>query len=97
MRKGLSSSAAVCVLVVKCFADVYDIELDMATIMELAYLGQSCVKLLDINDSLNDLIIYLYDMYAYINRGNEDTVEMRSHGPVCGHGSGKYWVDDIQL
>ena len=39
MRKGLSSSAAACVLVVKCFAKVYDIEMDMATTMELAYLG----------------------------------------------------------
>ena len=64
MRKGLSSSAAVCVLIVKCFADVYDIELDMATIMELAYLGQACVKLIDINDSLNDSTIYLYHMYT---------------------------------
>ena len=39
MRKGLSSSAAVCVLVVKCFAEVYGIDLDMSTTMELAYLG----------------------------------------------------------
>ena len=39
MRKGLSSSAAVCVLIVKCFAEVYGIEIDMATTMELAYLG----------------------------------------------------------
>lgn len=40
MRKGLSSSAAVCVLVAKCFDAVYNLELDIGDIMELAYLGE---------------------------------------------------------
>lgn len=40
MKKGLSSSAAVCVLIVKCFAAVYDLNLDMTQVMEYAYLGE---------------------------------------------------------
>jgi galactokinase len=40
MRKGLSSSAAVCVLTAKCFDAVYELDLDMKEIMEIAYLGE---------------------------------------------------------
>jgi galactokinase len=40
MRKGLSSSAAVCVLIAKCFDAVYGLDLDMKEIMEVAYLGE---------------------------------------------------------
>jgi galactokinase len=40
MRKGLSSSAAVCVLVVKAFDAVFGLNLSMAEVMELAYKGE---------------------------------------------------------
>ncbi|RYG64186.1 GHMP kinase, partial [archaeon] len=40
MKKGLSSSAAVCVLVVKAFALHYNIPLDTAEVMDLAYKGE---------------------------------------------------------
>lgn len=40
MGKGLSSSAAVCVLVVKCFAAVYDLDLSLNECMEAAYRGE---------------------------------------------------------
>jgi len=40
MKKGLSSSAAVCVLVVNCFAAVYGWELDQNETMALAYRGE---------------------------------------------------------
>jgi hypothetical protein len=37
MGKGLSSSAAVCVLVTKCFNEAYGLELTLKEIMETAY------------------------------------------------------------
>lgn len=40
MKKGLSSSAAVCVLVVMCFAALFGWELDQNEIMALAYKGE---------------------------------------------------------
>lgn len=40
MQKGLSSSAAVCVLIVKCFASVYNVEIDINKQMEIAYSGE---------------------------------------------------------
>jgi galactokinase len=40
MKKGLSSSAAVCVLVVQCFDAVYDCGMDTSEVMELAYIGE---------------------------------------------------------
>jgi len=40
MKKGLSSSAAVCVLTVRCFDAVYGLGLTMEQVMELAYLGE---------------------------------------------------------
>lgn len=40
MRKGLSSSAAVCVLVVQAMNLVYGLHLDTTSIMELAYRGE---------------------------------------------------------
>lgn len=40
MKKGLSSSAAVCVLVVKSFASCFNLTLDLQEIMELAYKGE---------------------------------------------------------
>lgn len=41
MKKGLSSSAAVCVLVVRSFSAVYNLQLSMEEIMELAYEGET--------------------------------------------------------
>jgi galactokinase len=40
MKKGLSSSAAVCVLVVQCFSDFFQLNLETQQVMELAYLGE---------------------------------------------------------
>lgn len=40
MKKGLSSSAAVCVLVVQSFSDLFQLHLDVRQIMELAYEGE---------------------------------------------------------
>jgi galactokinase len=40
MGKGLSSSAAVCVLVVRCFSALYGLDLSLAAVMELAYCGE---------------------------------------------------------
>jgi len=40
MRKGLSSSAAVCVLVVRCFCELHRLEMPMSEVMELAYQGE---------------------------------------------------------
>lgn len=40
MKKGLSSSAAVCVLVAKCFSDIYSLNMSHAELMEIAYLGE---------------------------------------------------------
>ena len=40
MKKGLSSSAAVCVLVVQCFEAVYGCSMDISEVMELAFEGE---------------------------------------------------------
>lgn len=40
MKKGLSSSAAVCVLVVEAFNAVFELNLKLAAVMELAYKGE---------------------------------------------------------
>jgi hypothetical protein len=40
MKKGLSSSAAVCVLVVQAFSDFFQLNLPLPQVMELAYLGE---------------------------------------------------------
>lgn len=40
MKKGLSSSAAVCVLVVQSFSDFFQLNLDVRQVMELAYEGE---------------------------------------------------------
>jgi galactokinase len=40
MKKGLSSSAAVCVLVATCFNLVYGLNLDRDEVMEIAYQGE---------------------------------------------------------
>jgi mevalonate kinase len=40
-RKGLSSSAAACVLVARCFGAAYGLELDVKDEMELAYRGEA--------------------------------------------------------
>ena len=40
MRKGLSSSAAICVLITKCFNEIYQLQLTMKEIMETAYKGE---------------------------------------------------------
>lgn len=40
MKKGLSSSAAVCVLIAKCFNEVFHLGLERSEIMELAYKGE---------------------------------------------------------
>jgi len=42
MKKGLSSSAAVCVTIAKCFNILFDLNFDMQTIMEIAYQGERC-------------------------------------------------------
>ena len=40
MKKGLSSSAAVCVLVASAFSAVYDLKFSHEELMELAYIGE---------------------------------------------------------
>lgn len=40
MQKGLSSSAAVCVLVVKCFSAAYNLNITTPDVMEIAYRGE---------------------------------------------------------
>eukprot|EP01035_Chromulina_nebulosa_P003187 gene3187-4336_t len=40
MKKGLSSSAAVCVLIARCFAAVFDLTLSLEQLMEVAYRGE---------------------------------------------------------
>ena len=40
MKKGLSSSAAICVLVARAFNELYDLHLNTAGIMNIAYLGE---------------------------------------------------------
>lgn len=40
MRKGLSSSAAVCVLVATCFSTVHKLNIVTSDLMEIAYLGE---------------------------------------------------------
>ena len=40
MKKGLSSSAAICVLVAKAFNELYDLHLSTLGIMNIAYLGE---------------------------------------------------------
>lgn len=40
MKKGLSSSAAICVLVVRCFAAAYQIHISIEEVMSLAYDGE---------------------------------------------------------
>ena len=40
MKKGLSSSAAICVLVVRCFAAAYQIAIPLQEVMSLAYHGE---------------------------------------------------------
>lgn len=40
MQKGLSSSAAVCVLVASCFSTVHDLNISTADLMEIAYRGE---------------------------------------------------------
>ena len=40
MGKGLSSSAAVCVLVVQCFSTVFGLDISLNECMELAYHGE---------------------------------------------------------
>jgi galactokinase len=40
MKKGLSSSAAICVLITKCFNEIYNIGMDISTIMDIAYHGE---------------------------------------------------------
>lgn len=40
MKKGLSSSAAVCVLVVQSFSALFNVHLELSEVMELAYLGE---------------------------------------------------------
>jgi galactokinase len=40
MKKGLSSSAAVCVLVAKCFDVLYDLNLSNKELMDIAYQGE---------------------------------------------------------
>ena len=40
MRKGLSSSAAVCVMIASCVNEVYGLGMSMAEVMEAAYLGE---------------------------------------------------------
>ena len=39
-KKGLSSSAAVCVLIARCFAAVFDVTLSLEQLMEIAYRGE---------------------------------------------------------
>jgi galactokinase len=39
-KKGLSSSAAVCVLIARCFAAVFDLSLSLEQLMEIAYRGE---------------------------------------------------------
>ena len=41
MKKGLSSSAAVCVTIAKCFDILFDLHLDIKDIMEMSYQGES--------------------------------------------------------
>jgi galactokinase len=41
IKKGLSSSASVCVLVAKAFNEIYNLDLTNKRIMELAYLGET--------------------------------------------------------
>ena len=43
MKKGLSSSAAVCVLVATAFNLIFDLGLDQAEIMEIAYQVRFCI------------------------------------------------------
>lgn len=40
IQKGLSSSAAICVLIARAFNRVYNLQLDIQTEMEIAYLGE---------------------------------------------------------
>lgn len=42
MKKGLSSSAAVCVLIAQCFDVVYDLSMSTSEVMEVAYVGEMC-------------------------------------------------------
>lgn len=41
LSKGLSSSAAACVLAVRAFSKIFDLDLDVNQEMELAYLGET--------------------------------------------------------
>jgi galactokinase len=40
LKKGLSSSAAICVLIARAFNMIYELKLDIRTEMEMAYLGE---------------------------------------------------------
>jgi len=40
MKKGLSSSAAICVMVAKCFSQYYNLDMQLSDLMEVAYLGE---------------------------------------------------------
>lgn len=40
MKKGLSSSAAVCVLVAKCFSELLDLKLGVNELMDVAFRGE---------------------------------------------------------
>ena len=40
MKKGLSSSAAICITIASCFNEVYDLQLSMNDLMEMAFQGE---------------------------------------------------------
>lgn len=65
IKKGLSSSASVCVLTVKAFDKIYDLNLTDKRIMELAYLGETttpsrCGKM-DQACAYNRLVLMTFD------------------------------------
>lgn len=83
MRKGLSSSAAVCVLVATAFNRIFNLEFSQEDIMEVAFQVR-CIY--------HDLSHHTSPKAHQINHINTlgrdvDAVAVRAHGPVCGDGT----------
>lgn len=87
MRKGLSSSAAVCVLVAMAFDRIYDIGFTQEELMELAF------QVPQHNSTLG--ILYDTDFQFDQTGRDVDSLAVRAHGPVCGDGTRSRGSDEI--
>lgn len=69
IKKGLSSSAAVCVLVVKAFDKIYDLNLSKMDIMKLAFLGEKLAK--SECGRMDQIVAYGSGMYLMMHKDGD--------------------------